>query len=82
MTNMKVKLSLDKDLVKRVRKIALNRGTTLVELVREHLAELVKQYPSAEWKLSKHEALERSFLKFKFKVGKRTWKRADLHTRG
>lgn len=27
------------------------------------------------------EALERSFERFRFKVGKRTWKRADLYAR-
>lgn len=81
MKHMKVTLSLDRDLVKRIRKIALNRGTTLTELIHEHLAELVKQYPDTGRKRSEQDALQRSFLKFSFKVGKRSWKRVDLHAR-
>jgi hypothetical protein len=79
---MKVKLSLARDLVERARKIVRNRGTTWNELVREHLACLVRENPDVGGKLAEHDALERSFLKCKLKVGKRTWKRADLYTRG
>ncbi|MEO5924066.1 MAG: CopG family transcriptional regulator [Bryobacteraceae bacterium] len=81
---MNVTLTLDDDLVKKVRKIAVDRDTTLAGLVREHLQGLVAEpgaLPSAE-KLRRLEAIEKSFDRFQFPVGKIDWKREDLHERG
>ena len=79
---MNIRLSLPKDLVKRVRKIAVDRDTTLTGLVREYLSELIRQDAATGPKRREREALEQSFKRFQFKVGKRTWKRADLYARG
>jgi hypothetical protein len=78
---MKIKLFLPKDLAKRVRKIALDRDTTLTGLVREYLSELARQDDAADRKRRELEALERSFEQFQFRVGKITWKREDLHAK-
>jgi hypothetical protein len=78
---MNVTLSLEDDLVKKVRKIAVDRDTTLTGLIREHLQELAASDASSARKRREREALEKSFEQFQVKVGKRTWKRADLHER-
>jgi hypothetical protein len=78
---MNVTLSLPEELVKRVRKIAVDRDTTLTGLVREYLNELASQEAAAGRRRREREALERSFERFQYKVGKKTWKREDLYER-
>jgi len=78
---MNVTLSLDDELVKTVRKIAVDRDTTLTGMVRDYLAKLAAEDAASGRKRREREALERSFEEFRFKVGKRTWKRADLYAR-
>jgi hypothetical protein len=78
---MNITLSLPEDLVRRVRKLAIDKDTTLTGLVRDYLTELAKQDSAFGRKRREREALERSFEQFKFRVGKRTWKRADLYDR-
>jgi hypothetical protein len=72
---MNIVLSLPKDLVKRVRKIAVDRDTTLTSLVREYLSELIRQDAATDRKRREREALERSFEQFQFRVGNKSWKR-------
>ena len=79
---MNITLSLPDDLVKRIRKIAVDRDTTLTGMVREYLMEIVKLDSTAGRKHREREALERGFEQFQFNVGRRTWKRQDLHERG
>lgn len=79
--NMNITLSLDDELVKQVRKIAVEQDTTLTGLVRDYLQALAEENASSGRKRREREALERSFQRFRFKVGKRTWKRADLYAR-
>jgi hypothetical protein len=78
---MNITLSLDDQLIKAVRKIAVERDTTLTGMVREYLEGLAAENAAYGRKRREREALERSFEQFRFKVGKRTWKRADLHAR-
>jgi hypothetical protein len=78
---MNITLSLPEDLVKRVRKIAVDRDTTLTGLVREYLNELARQEAAAGRKRREREAVERSFGQFHYHVGKKTWKREDLYER-
>jgi hypothetical protein len=77
---MKITLSLPKDLVNRVRKIAVELDTTLTDLIREYLSELGRQDVAMG---SRHgrERLEHSFRQFQFGVGNKCWKREDLHER-
>jgi len=78
---MNITLSLEDDLVKEVRKIAVERDTTLTGLVRAHLQELAAEHAKSGRKRRELEALEESFKLLRVKIGKRTWKREDLYER-
>jgi len=78
---MNITLSLDDKLVKEVRKIAVERDTTLTGLVRAHLEELAAEHARSGRKRREMEALEESFRRFQFRSGKRDWKREDLYVR-
>jgi hypothetical protein len=78
---MKITLSLDDELMKKVRKIAVGRDTTVTGMIREYMEKLAAEDAASGRKRREREALERSFGRFQFKVGKRTWKRADLYAR-
>jgi len=75
---MKVTISLDERIIRKVRKIALERRTTLSVLVRGYLEKLAAEAASPNSKRRQLEALERTFKKFSFHMGNRTWKREDL----
>jgi predicted transcriptional regulator len=76
-----VTLTLDDELVRRVRKIAVERDSTLTGLVRDYLEKLAVDDAASGRRRREREALERSFERLQFRVGKRTWKRADLYAR-
>jgi hypothetical protein len=78
---MNITLSLDEKLVKEVRKIAVERDTTLTGLVRAHLEDLAAEHATSGRKRRELEALERTFHRFQFRVGKKSWKREDLYVR-
>jgi hypothetical protein len=78
---MNVTLSLDPELVKKIRKIAVGRDTTLTGLIRENLERLAKEDAASGRKRRALRALEESFETFPFRVGKATWKRSDLYDR-
>lgn len=78
---MNITLSLDDDLIKEVRKIAVEQDTTLTGMVREYLQKLAAENSVSGRRRREREALERSFARFQFKVGRRNWKREDLHAR-
>ena len=78
---MNVTLSLDDDLVKEVRKIAVERDTTLTGLVRTYLQDIAAEHAKSGRKRRELEALEQSFKELQINVGKRTWKREDLYER-
>lgn len=79
--DMNVTLSLKDDLVKEARKIAVERDTTLTGLIRAYLEELAAENAVSGRKRREREALDRTFERFKLRVGTRTWTRADLHAR-
>jgi len=78
---MNITLSLDEKLVKEVRKIAVERDTTLTGLVRAHLEEIAAEHAKSGRKRRELEALEKSFGEFEINYGKRTWRREDLYDR-
>ncbi len=78
---MHVTLSLDAELVKKVRNIAADRGTTLTEMVRGYLETVAAESAAAHRQRREGETLERSFERFRFHVGKRARSRADLYIR-
>jgi hypothetical protein len=78
---MNITLSVDEALIKEVRKIAIERDTTLTGLVRTYLENLAAEHARSGHKRRERDELERSFSRFQFHVGERTWKREDLHDR-
>jgi len=78
---MNVTLSLEDRLVKEIRKIAIEKDTTLSGLVRAYLEQLVAEHATSGKKRREREALEESFRKFQFHLDKRDWKREDLYER-
>jgi hypothetical protein len=81
MGGMNVTLSLDDNLVREVRKIAVERDTTLTRMIREYLETVAAENAETGRKRRERVALERSFERFQFRFGKRTWKREDLYER-
>ena len=79
--DMNITLSLDEKLVKEVRKIAVERDTTLTGLVRAHLEQLAAEHARSGRKRRELEALEDSFNRVQFRIGKKTWRREDLYER-
>ncbi len=78
---MNITLSIDDDLVKEVRKIAVERDTTLTGLVRAYLRQLAADHAKSGRKRRELEALDESFKLLRVNIGKRTWKRQDLYER-
>jgi len=78
---MNITLSLDEKLVKEVRKIAVERDTTLTGLVRAYLEQLAAEDARSGRKRRQLEALEKSFQDFQINLGKKTWRREDLYDR-
>ncbi|HTQ58874.1 MAG TPA: DUF6364 family protein [Candidatus Solibacter sp.] len=78
---MNITLTLDDKLVKEVRKIAADRETTLTGLVRAYLEQIAEENAKSGRKKRELEALEKSFERFQFNLGKKTWKREDLYDR-
>ena len=78
---MNITLSLDEKLVKELRKIAVDRDTTLTGMVRDYLEKIAAENAATGKKRRQREALESTFEHLQFNVGERTWTRADLHAR-
>ena len=77
MTN--VTLAIDEEMLKKVRKLAVERETTLTALVRESLRQLAAREDLRTEELISE--LRESFDAADMKVGRKTWKREDLHAR-
>jgi len=73
-----VTLVVDEDLLLAARKVALDRGTSVNQLVREFLAGLVEE-PSR--KDLARERLKKAMETGLVEIGERTWTRDDLHER-
>lgn len=76
-----ITLSLDTALVKKLRKIAIDRETTLTGMVRDYLERIAAEEAGSGRKRRERQMLEQAFEKFQFKMGTRTWKRQDLYVR-
>ena len=78
---MNITLTLDDTLVKKIRKIAVERDTTLTGLIRDYLERVAADDETSGRRRREIDALERSFKRFRLRVGKQTWKREDLYVR-
>jgi hypothetical protein len=79
--SVNITLSLDEKLVKELRKIAVDRDTTLTGMVRDYLEMVAAENAASGKKRRQREALEHTFGRLPFNIGGRTWTRADLHAR-
>ena len=75
-----ITMSIDGELLKKVRKIAIDRDTSLTGMIRSYLEELVEKEEVLK-EVAENE-LESLFLSSNAVVGKKTWTRDELHVRG
>lgn len=75
-----ITLRVEDDVIKKVRKLAIEKNTTLASLVRGYLQSLAKKEMSAG-ELIKDD-LEETFDLLSGPLGPRDWKREDLYKRG
>jgi len=74
-----ITLSVDEDIIRKVRKVAVDKHTTLTQMVRDYLA-VVAQREAVE-RLRAVQRLQHSFETYSRNMGKRTWTRDELHER-
>jgi hypothetical protein len=79
--SVNITLSLDEKLVKELRKIAVDRDTTLTGMVRDYLEMVAAENAASGRKRRQREALEHTFERLQFHIGARTWTRGDLDAR-
>ena len=71
-------LTLDSDLLRAARKAALDRNTSVNQLVREYLAQLAHETDRQSKAI---ENLEEIFRTSPYVMGPKSWTRDDLHDR-
>ena len=78
-TEMNITLRIDDEIAKKVRKIAINKNTTLTAMVRDYLTSIASR-DSATRKADANKFLE-TFKKVSRDMGPQTWSREDLYDR-
>ncbi len=73
-----ITLSVDERIIKQVRKIAIERNTTLTAMVREYLERTAAARDESARKKNLA-TLKRSFGRLSRDMGKRSWRRDDLY---
>ena len=76
--NRNLTLTIDEDLLRAARKVALDRNTSVNGLVREYLTEITMQ---ADRRAEARATLEKFFEERPLRLGKVTWTRDDLYDR-
>lgn len=71
-------LAIDEETLLRARKVALDQGTSVNELVRGYLGDLVQRHSRRR---AARERLRRALAEKRVEVGGRTWTREELHER-
>ncbi len=74
-----ITLSIDDEIIRKVRKLAIDKNTTLTQMVRDFLSSIAER--DATRKIHALELLEASFNEFSRDMGKRSWRREDLYER-
>ena len=76
---MNITLTIDDDIVKKVRKIAVENETTLTAMIRAYLTSVAtSDAPASQEHVAK---LRESFRALSRDMGQREWTREDLHAR-
>ncbi len=76
---MKITLSIEDEIVKKVRKIAIEKDTTLTAMVRDYLRSIASRDAAA--RKADAARLMETFEKVSRDMGPRTWIREDLYDR-
>lgn len=76
---MKITLSIDEEIVKRVRQIAIEKDTTLTAMVRDYLTSIASRDAAA--RKADAARLMETFERVSRDIGPRTWTREDLYDR-
>lgn len=76
---MSITLNIDEEIVKKVRKIAIDKDTTLTAMVRDYLTWVAKGDALEHQQIIA--ALDESFERLSRDMGPRNWSRDDLYTR-
>ena len=74
-----VTLSVDDEVIRKVRKIAFDKHTTLTNMVRDFLNATARM--DIDGKGRARRRLDKSFAVLGRRMGKRTWTREELHER-
>ncbi len=76
---MNITLGIDEEIVKKVRRIALEKDTTLTAMVRDYLTSVANS--DAVDRKEQIARLEESYARLSRDMGPRTWTREDLYDR-
>ncbi len=76
---MKIALNIDEEVVRKVRKIAIDKDTTLTAMVRDYLTWVANR--DAAERERRVLQLEDSFKRLSRDMGPRNWTREDLYDR-
>ncbi|HEX5757711.1 MAG TPA: hypothetical protein VF121_00810 [Thermoanaerobaculia bacterium] len=71
-------LAIEHEVLEAARRLALERGTTVNQLVRDHLADLVAR---ENRRRAAAERLKRAMQEERVEIGPAAWTREDLHAR-
>ena len=74
-----ITLQVDEGIIRKVRKIAVDRNTTLTEMVRQYLARLSEE-STLQAEMAVRD-MEEIFTLYSRDMGRRTWTREQLHER-
>jgi hypothetical protein len=78
---MNVTLTLEDEIVRKIRRLAAERDTTLTGLVRDYLTQLAQADETADRNARNLANLERAFQSFSVSASPRAWSRSELHER-
>jgi hypothetical protein len=78
-TVMNITLSIDEETVRKARKVAIDRNTTLTGMVRDFLREAARCEETERRRAVF--VLRKTFSKYGRDMGERTWRREDIHER-
>jgi hypothetical protein len=74
-----ITLSVPEDVIKKVRKIAIERNTTLTAMVREFLRTMAEREENE--RKDRAYKLEMTFKEYSLDMGQKRWTRAELYDR-
>ena len=74
-----ITLRVDDEIIRKVRKVAIDKNTTLTAMVRNYLRSVAQRDESSKEQAARR--LEQTFKTISRRMGAHTWTREDLHER-